>query len=277
MNDPDVLTRAAKALRSAHTGEREGSGFTRARIMTTLHGKRRRRLLHWAVFSPLASLVLVGSAWAHSAGKWPVVWQAVTSVFAAGPPRGEVAAPKASVPAPPNREAPSMAERPLPEPPPPSEQAPSAEAPPSDALSPPDDAVAVAGERLEPPRASSRRRSEPKPALRRATGPAIDAPRTSPGDVEGRAPADPELSKFRRAHDLHFRAGSPHEAIAAYAAYLEEFPNGRFVPEARYNTALNWIKLGDKAAARVALAPFAKGVHGEYRRAEARELLEALK
>lgn len=256
MNEPDVLERAAKALRAAHTGEREGSGFTRARIMTTLHGKRRRQLLRWAVFSPLASLVLVGSAWAHSAGKWPAVWQAVTSVLVAWPSKVEVPPPKAGIAVPPTQGAPRTAEPSEPEPPDTAEvpvQTPEVLAP---AQPPPS---------VDPPRAQ-----------RRDTGQSIKPP-PSPEPVGDRTPADPELARFRRAHDLHFRGDSPREAIGAYAAYLDEFPNGRFVPEARYNTALNWLKLGDKAAARVALTPFAEGRHGNYRRDEARRLLEAFK
>jgi hypothetical protein len=87
---------------------------------------------------------------------------------------------------------------------------------------------------------------------------------------------DRELSRFRAAHDLHFAGNRPREAIQAYAEYLREFPNGRFVPEARYNGALDQIKLGNEAAARAALAPFAAGRLGGYRQKEARELLEAL-
>ena len=85
MNDSDILARAAQALREAHTGERTASGFTRARIMNTLHRDRRRRILRWAVCSPLVSVLIVGSAWAQSTGSWPVIWRAVTSVFSAAP------------------------------------------------------------------------------------------------------------------------------------------------------------------------------------------------
>jgi hypothetical protein len=62
----------------------------------------------------------------------------------------------------------------------------------------------------------------------------------------------------------------------AYGDYLRAYPKGRFVPEARYNSALDWIKLGDTAAARAALAPFANGTYGGYRQSEAKQLLEAL-
>jgi hypothetical protein len=48
------------------------------------------------------------------------------------------------------------------------------------------------------------------------------------------------------------------------------------VPEARYNRALNQIKLGRAGAARQSLEPFARGDHGLYRQQQARQLLEAL-
>jgi TolA-binding protein len=92
-------------------------------------------------------------------------------------------------------------------------------------------------------------------------------------------PADPELSQFRAAHELQVRAQGPAQrraAIDAYAEYLRAYPRGRFVPEARYNTALDWIKLGDVGAARALLTPFASGVYDGYRQQEARELLDAL-
>lgn len=263
MSEPDVLERAAKALRDAHTGEREGSGFTRARIMTSLHRKRRGQLLRWAVLSPLASLVLVGSAWAHSSGKWPAVWRAVTSVFSAAP----------ASPAPERPE--SAAER---EPPP--LRSPGFPAPPARAEAPRESdrlELEARGARQAEPARPVRRRARPQPAPEALVEPSARQ-RRAPSEASESAPAaDPELSKFRRAHELHFRARRPREAIAAYASYLEEFPNGRFVPEARYNTALNWIKLGDKAAARAALAPFARGAYAGYRREEARQLLQALR
>jgi hypothetical protein len=48
------------------------------------------------------------------------------------------------------------------------------------------------------------------------------------------------------------------------------------VPEARYALALDQIKLGNDAAAREALTPFAAGRYGGYRQKEARALLQAL-
>ena len=107
------------------------------------------------------------------------------------------------------------------------------------------------------------------------------AARSTPPTAPESPPADPELSQFRAAHELQLQAqgkgrGQRRAAIDAYAEYLRAYPHGRFVPEARYNTALDWIQLGDVGAARAALAPFADGTYGGYRQREARELLDAL-
>jgi len=257
--ESDVLARAAKALREAHTGERSGSGFTRARVMNSLHRDRRRRILRWAVLSPVASLLLVGSAWAQSTGKWPVIWRAVTEVFVPAPHDAVAPKPPASVP----RPAPRLEAAP-PEPSPPEEPRPEPSAPPE----PPRVNEPPA---LDTPPAPRPRRSRParheRPPKR-----AVEAP----SEARAEPAPDRELSRFRAAHDLHFAGARPRAAIDAYAAYLDEFPNGRFVPEARYNTALDWIKLGESSRARRALEPFAEGRYDGYRQKEAQKLLDAL-
>jgi len=268
MNDSDILARAAQALREAHSGERAASGFTRARIMNTLHRERRRRILRWALCSPLVSVLLVGSAWAQSTGNWPVIWRAVTSVFSAAPEpstRGPSRPRELATRAPGPVEPPPAAAPREPEPEPASLE-PSAPEPTGPATaSPPERESTIVPER--PKRAA---RSRP--------------PRPLPDDTEPRPAPEPaapaaarELASFRAAHDLHFRGDRPREAIAAYEAYLREYPRGRFVPEARYNSALDRIKLGERAAAREALAPFAAGDYGGYRQKEASQLLDALR
>ncbi|HTV17799.1 MAG TPA: hypothetical protein VMG12_03990 [Polyangiaceae bacterium] len=262
----DVLARAARALREAHPGEREGSGFTRARIMNTVHRERRRRTLRWAVFSPIASVLLVGSAWAQSSGKWPVIWEAVTSVFVAAPE--PPAAPSSQ------RSAPRENGSPRAELAPPSSALADAgddsdEAPPVLELADPEPPrVAPEPRAPQPVRPRRHRRTETPTSVERerAEREAPPAPEPQP---------DRELSRFRRAHDLHFK-GRAGEAIDAYADYLREFPDGRFVPEARYAMALDHIKQGNDAAAREALASFAAGRYGGYRQEEARKLLDAL-
>lgn len=257
MNDSEVLQRAAAALRNAHDGQREGSGFTRARILTSVAERRRPRRLRWLMAAPFATLLLVGSAWAQSTGNWARVWQAVATVlpFVAptpkqAPPRGN-SAPRAA--------APEAAERRAPEPLP--------------AVEPPEP---VAPAPFEPVLTAPRAKvAAPKAGVSKAATRAhATNPRPEPPQPAEPA-ADPELSAFRSAHELHVQ-GAPRAAIEAYSDYLRAYPNGRFVPEARYNTALDRIKLGDTAAARAALAPFADGSYGGYRQHEAKELLEAL-
>jgi hypothetical protein len=266
VTDSDVLVRAAKALREAHTGERQGSGFTRARIMNTLHRERRRRLLRWAIVSPLASVLLVGSAWAQNTGKWPVIWRAVASVFVAAPPvpaapapvskhRDRSPEPTAAL----DRPAPDAAIDDVPEP-----------APSEPSVLPPSPPEPARGG----PHSQHRRSKRHSAAHAEPPAPSVEAePREPPPEPE----RDRELQRFRTAHDLHFSGNHPREAIAAYTEYLREFPAGRFVPEARYNVALDQIKLGQAEAAREALAPFAAGQFGGYRQKEARELLDALR
>jgi TolA-binding protein len=287
MNEQDVLARAARALRSANPGEHQGSGFTRARIMTSLHQSRRGRLYRWLIGAPLISVLLVGSAWAQSAGKWPVVWAAVTSVFsAAAKPsestraerrtdetRAKTVAPSAPVPAVSEPEQPPVAE--AAPPPPAADDAPALAPDPAPRAAPLRDSALAARAR--------QRRASPSPA----STPAAEAS-PEPREPEPQAAAaepkvasersmDPELARFRAAHELHFQGGHPSAAVAAYSAYLREFPRGRFVPEARYNMALDYIKLGEKDKARRALRPFADGAYGGYRKHEAEELLEALR
>jgi len=261
MNDSDVLRRAAAVLRSAHDGRREGSGFTRARVLTTLAERRRPRRRRWLVLGPLGTLLLVGSAWAQSSGSWPQVWQAVASVLrietsVSAPPRGIVArqvaphVPRPSAAAPEEPAKPDVVD---PEPNPPDV---SASSPMPAPLPSP-----MAATPAHPPRA-------------KASRPARGAAPPEPSRPEPAA-ADPELGQFRAAHELQVQ-GQRRAAIDAYAAYLRAYPQGKFVPEARYNTALDWIKLGDIGAARAGLVPFADGAYGGYRQQEARELLEAL-
>jgi len=82
---------------------------------------------------------------------------------------------------------------------------------------------------------------------------------------------------FARAHRVHFGGGGPSAALAAWDDYLQRFPGGRFVPEAQYNRAIDLLKLGRNAEARDALAPFARGAYGDYRREEATAILRSMR
>jgi len=261
MSDSDVLQRAAAALRNAHDGQREGSGFTRARILTTVAERRRPRRVRWLVAAPFATLLLVGSAWAQSTGNWARVWQAVATVLPFVEPAPQPAPPRGS-------SAPRAAERRSPEPrlaepagePPRALELPALEPAAPEVVTPaPAEPVAPAARAARPKALAPMFRGDaPHPKAAQPTSPRPEHARPA------EPPADPELSAFRRAHELHVQS-SPRAAIDAYGDYLRAYPQGRFVPEARYNTALDWIKLGDTAAARAALAPFANGTYGGYR------------
>lgn len=96
--------------------------------------------------------------------------------------------------------------------------------------------------------------------------------------LEPAAPSRAELDRrtFERAHRVHFDGGAPLRALAAWEGYLARFPDGHFIPEARFNRAVTLLRLHRDADARAALQPFADGAHGGVRRREARALLDAL-
>lgn len=268
----DVLQRASKALRETHTGANPASGFTRARVLQTLHDRKRRRWSRWALFGPLAALFLGGTAWAGASGKLPEWWAHaeawVTTMH--GP------AQTATAEVEPSRPSPQLLPRPAEPVPEPRTEARKPEEPEAAELEPEQELVHTEPSHVAPVRTTWRRpppvREEPVAA------PAAPTEPTAPSSTEPTTEADPdpELRAFRRAHDLHFRAADPRGAIAAYEEYLKAYPRGRFVPEARYNTALNLLKLGRRDRARTILQSFARADHGAYRQAEASELLDAL-
>jgi hypothetical protein len=91
------------------------------------------------------------------------------------------------------------------------------------------------------------------------------------------APVQTDDEVFANAHRAHFGGADPAAALAAWDDYLRRFPSGQFVPEARYNRAIDLLKLDRVAEARSALQPFADGVYGGYRRDEARAMLRSLR
>jgi hypothetical protein len=88
--------------------------------------------------------------------------------------------------------------------------------------------------------------------------------------------AGSEAALFAEAHRAHFEERDPKRALEAWDRYLALFRDGRFAPEARYNRALTLARLGRKVEAADALRPFANGAYGDYHRADARSLIDAL-
>lgn len=255
----DVLQRASKALRDSHTGTNSGSGFTRARILRSLFDGKRKRWGRWAVLGPLAALLLGGTAWAGATGKLPE-WlshaeQWVTTLN--GPNQTATAEVELARKL---RQRASLPASPIIEPAEPAVTAP------------------IEPQSMEPPEPAI---EEPLPKLARVHTARREPRATAPEpprapDQPSETARDPELVLFRRAHDLHFKSGAPSAAVAAYGEYLAAYPRGRFVPEARYNTAVGLLKMGERDRARRLLETFARGEPGSYRQAEATKLLDAL-
>jgi hypothetical protein len=114
----------------------------------------------------------------------------------------------------------------------------------------------------------------PVPAAPSAVAPAPAAP-----SEVAQTPAGPpsDDAAYLRAHRLHFGGGDPAAALAAWDAYLQAFPDGRFAPEARYNRAIDLLKLRRYDEARLALQPFAGDAYGSYHRDDARAILRSLR
>lgn len=278
MSDRDVLELATKELRQAYPGSKVGAGFTRARIMRSLHDRKRRKLSWWFTLGPALLLAFGGTAWGHATGRLPDLWQRAATLFTANEPASSatamreldkprtVPAPASPPAAPPSAQAnvPLDAETADPETELDQPQEPTRLVPSSPIL-------------LDPPRSAARpstpRRVQPAPP------PVAETTDPEPAAVEPPRPPDPdpELAAFRAGHDLHFKQGNPQSALAAYQSYLARYPSGRFVPEARYNSALNLLKLGRRDEARRQLEPFAEGRFGNYRQKEAAALLDALR
>ena len=125
---------------------------------------------------------------------------------------------------------------------------------------------------------------EPAPA-QTAEKPATPEPSAGPAPRPAPSSAASLPSEARRlyegAHRAHFEEKNPAVALAAWDAYLAALPraskaDAAFATEAAYNRALCLVRLGRTGAALQALAPFAEGRYGGYRREEARALVEAL-
>jgi hypothetical protein len=275
LRDPQLLS-LAKVLREAHTGERLASGLTRARVLETMQRRRRQRVVRWLWLGPLLTLGLGGSVWAQASGRLDPLWQAASQAIervsgrpsraparVARPPMILPSAPPAATP-----ELPALV---------PSVDAGSFESAAPGAESWVEPEVVTEPER--PKRAASRRPASARlarPPMTEGESRAEPDPKKPAQEPPPEAAPDPELRLFRTAHELHLKGNAAQAALDAYDRYLERYPSGRFVPEARYNRALNLVKLGEKVRAREALKPFAEGQFGPLRQAPARQLLNAL-
>src|SRR5690606_8384092 len=110
---------------------------------------------------------------------------------------------------------------------------------------------------------------------RAPSAPSPPAPRLPP-KPSGDASLRPDLAIYRSAHDAQFTANDCASAVTSYEQYLNRFPQGTLVPEARFNRALCLLRLGRRHEAERALRPFAEGAFGSYRQTDARHLLASL-
>jgi hypothetical protein len=242
----DPIGEHARALRESHDGTSADAAATRRRILAMAYTRARRRRRLFVVLAPLAAVFLLSTAWAAVTGRLPRVISLFTATRApaapvTSPTRAAAVGPTEATAPVPAVESPSASQV---------EEGPS---PPPSAHTPPIASIAKAD-----PQATGR------PA----------APSRAPRADD--APADAEASLYAAAHHAHFEARDPEAALRAWNAYLAAYPDGRFALEARYNRALALVRLGRAADARAALAPFADGSYGGYRRAEARALMDAL-
>jgi len=266
----DLLKRATGALRDETAEPELRSGLTRARLLDSAAKKERAGGLRFRWIVPFVLTLGAGTALAHVTHQhFPEVWNALVPEALEQPVSPEQEAPRARKPKV-KKPAPALT---VPEP-----------------LSTPAPAPAFAPEaapaQQPAPAPELAKPSTPKPARPKRTPPIeitkpADAPAPvvsiKPAATETPAPApaeSAELALFRRAMRLHDAKDGG--AIAAWDDFLRVAPKSPLATEARYNRALSLVRANRSREAKAALAPFANGEYGAYRKREAAQLLQAL-
>lgn len=244
MNSDDLLEESMRALRESTDGSCAYVTKTRMQILARAQGRMQRKRRVALVVMPLAAALTVSTAWGAVTGRLPIWLDAITGRVAPTPiPMA------AGVPAEPSPATASTA------------------IPPGSPLATTEPTEYASGVTPSPAApnvvSSSRGRS-----------PASSTPPSVPSALS--AVSTREQSLYSTAHQAHFVDHDPAAALRAWDGYLAAYPDGRFALEARYNRAISLVRLGRRGEAREALAPFAEGKFAGYRRAEARELLDAL-
>lgn len=238
----DLLSEATRALRETEAASELEVRSTRARALAGLHQTRVRRRTRVVFLLPIAATFVAVTAWGSSNGNARHALQAISHWFSPPPAPAPATDGQASRSSQTRDRPPAAAFTAVPLG---TTDLPASDAP-TAALTPTSTAP------LAPPRAPSS-----------ASAAALKA-------------SDPTLDLYRAAHTAHFVDHDPVRALAGWDAYLAAAPNGPFAPEARYNRALSLVRLGRTSEAQRALAPFADGTFGGYRKAEASALLERL-
>lgn len=281
--DPDLLRKAAEAMRAERTGHTAGSGFTRARILNDVRAGRKKRNRWWRIGFPVGIILAGTTAWASASGKWPEVWVSVSTLLNLpvtdnGASERSLATAKSHATPKPRlpgaRDSASESAVAVPTEP--------TATPEATALLEPTSAVATRAEATRPPKLEPalQAKHDPRNSTRPRHSNVAPSPATPPTAPAADVPLPPaleaEIQAFRKADDLYRRVGDLRAAVSAYQQYVRSYPAGRFVPEAKYNSALALLKLGRAMEARTLLTPFAEGAYGSYRQGAARKLLDAL-
>lgn len=241
----DLLAQMARALADEHDGATAVPEATRARVIRTLAERRPRRSKWLIIGVPTFVLLGGGTAFAAASGKLPQIVETAIAVFTGEPEMEEqstLGTPRVAKGG--RSDAPQVV--------PPEMDAVEEDPEPSKEA----DVVEPAPE----PRPNAATIVSNKPKFEGGTQPAVD----------------PSLEVYRAAHEAHFKNGDCEGAVRGYRKYLREQPSGTFFLEAKYNLGVCLARLGRADEARAALAPFAEGKYGNYRKSQSQELLDAL-
>lgn len=274
--EDDLLARASRALRERHDGREDPATRTRERILASVRQKDKRRSFWFKASIPGGVLLLGTTAWAQATHQWPAIWRTVGDIFSLpvsneGNSEQQLAAGRAM-----NMPSTTRSES-------------TSEAPASSADTQADAFALTDADATETTTAEAAdvsidahtlgdTRTSPGRRKRTLTKPELDVEREleRARSTASEPPSEPEIAAFRAANDLDFKQRNLGGALAAYRLYLRDYPAGRFVPEARYNSAIILLKLGKREEARRELTPFASGKYGAHRQARAAKLLHAL-
>jgi hypothetical protein len=268
----DRLDRALRALREEETGTNPKSEATLDRILASRRGTSvtwGKRARMWV---PIAAVLVVATTALARSGSMASVRALLRGRTEVVPVRKESGVvPVAPVASAADPESTSLVEVPRAEPAP-SDTPPAVLLPSAPAL-----ASRVTPTLASRPAPTSAR--APATVTSAAPATATPSPSTAPAPSESEpssAGVVAEADVYARAHRLHFDGADPRAALAAWDDYLIRYPGGRFAPDARYNRAIDLLKMRKYAEARAALQPFADGSFGGYHREDARELLRSI-